>query len=1350
MATSRVTPPHRPIQPSPSATSQPLGSDRLAVPNYHTIDPLLGNLSPESTLQALSSTNLVPKNEQVAHDILTRSISQVSPAERALGIRAAIAAQKLGLWYKEVQAWNWPKRNDVHLGQGFIPPPDDTQPASCGSLPISVVEGHEKRIEEIQEGMDGLGVEELKEHVLNAHIPGRSRPSSSNSTMSMPPPLSYVQLSDFTAVITATILRALPLLSRLNSLLSTWNVRLVVLRQVPGLLHSLKFARSELNAALDLLTSSDPPTETDALYSTANYHVKRATLESTVVSAGRRMDRILDALEGREDSLPESWIDDLEAIESEFGTWVMQAEKRSVENEWRRLATSSTMHNRSEQTQRDLTEPKIQEPLVNTPSPALVESVSESAIVTCIPEPEPQPRLTPLQIGRTPMETIVEETGSPCRPTPPTTTWDHQAISPVTRENPLPAHPTSPSTLPTGDCEVHEPLFHASPIIDADEVCSAPAPAEMPQPDIGAGAHIAPSSVDESPVETASPLLEILPVSNPRGEEVSVRSSESGSQKPHLEELPPGTESDISSAGPSHDPPTQTEPTLQVVDDIPSPSLASNAQPQVSPAQELEADPKTLAPRLVDPSPEARCFPEEPIASVEDAGLPKIREEPEPITDVDDRPQFAPVKDTNTILANVVLANVTPNPPATISPIRGATSPVHHPVTSLLESPTLFIPFDSSKSPVDNRPVEVPEQPSPENTPKQHLESPIKLSKTRSGRPEHDSKKSRVRRTSHGSDGSLSDFPSLVSSPEIREPRTCSSNATPLLLETPPPPHTPTAYKPSDAVSPNSDHTLREDRLLRLDAQKQSPRDVFAHNRALSLPLQRFINERLEMNFEPGSGAEDSDAAAHLNPRLGQKESARRRDKTTSSTPTSDMRRLAGQHLAFTREESSGPESDSSHGVVPQEKPKTAISKNLSHAPPRSDSLGHIKAARLRKQLTAHPSLESIGAYKSRASFSEVPTTNPNLNKTQSRSSTPINRLLRPKDQMDEKINSILTTLPASIHLVPADQDDDGISVTSSLPFRPRERFRSSSPQGTPSRSGTPTPSLTLRPAVSRRRHSHAHAPEESSVKLYHLHRGGKSAPTKLFVRSVGETGERVMVRVGGGWADLGEYLREYAIHHGRRHVSETPRVEVEGISSRESPSYSPPGGRPPPPSSSGRHTPSRPRSVIGHRPSSSLALRKTRRFSNVSDMAEFGAVSAGEAPNVSFSPMSSSTFARRRLSVSSSVSLGAMSSVSEARYGSPSTIAGGASSHAIPLGLAGPNPRAKHASISPESEAWVEDILGQARRSSSLRPFKFGVPPQDNEPDANTPTLPKVRSISDIGKAGSSKRVALRGLGSR
>ncbi|KAL4872090.1 hypothetical protein BDV12DRAFT_163003 [Aspergillus spectabilis] len=1477
MASGRFSPPRRPFQLAP--TLAPKTSDRLAVPKYHAVDPLLGNLSPESTLQALSSTDAVPQNEQAAHDILSKSISQASPSERALGIRAAVAAQKLGQWYREVHSWVWPKRPDAHLGKGFIPPSDAEESAYCGSLPTAVVEEHEKRIEEIRDGMDSLDVEELKEHVLNAHIPGRSRPSSANSTISVPPPLSYVQLSDFTAVITATILRALPHLSRLNSLLSSWNVRLLVLRQIPGLLHSLRFARSELNSALDLLKSSTPPTEKDVLYCVANYHAKRLALESTVLSAGRRMDRILDSLDDREDSIPESWIDDLEDIEAEFAGWVMQAEKRTVENEWYRLSVRSDENNKPGPNlpQPQLEEHKyIEQPSADAPISPMTETQPvefspteppDSTTDIIAPEPTPQTRLAPFQIGRAPMETIIEEIGSPF----------HRPLSRIAGNiNDLSAAertmPESPTPSPSDPVQTRDALTSISVMqLDADVVnpSSPDTTRDTLEDSIRDDADCSQSAVEISPVQESTHVSQEpqheLPVTS--ADETSVSSDgpqgdlkidESASQPPveasHIEdclttlekssndECPPAnvaTELLVSSDTPRCEDRVE-EDTLQVSADVlpvedhlqfdggfdnessadmkietpvssqgkeilrststspegntPEEDTAEEPEPRTlgptsaelissmsvpgeattqesAPAESFVEEPCSLADHLslkpeivaqISPSIEGSvktapvsehntlsedtesseaCEDLKPTVKADEevaylpvpennAALPiatisaKSEEELKPVAEIDDCPQTTPVK-KKPVAKDQAVVEMLPSTQPPESSKRCGTPPGDN----LASLPNLFIPHDSRK--VSPEPRQSNESEDEKNALKKPLDSPIKLSKTRPGRLDLDKhkSKSRIRRTSNASDVSMSDYPSLVSSLEMPEPRTSSSNGTPLLLETPP--HFPTDFRSSESVRQNNDHTLREDRLLHLDAQKPSPRESFAHNRTLSLPLQRFINERLDINYDTGSGTEEDVFAANPSGHK-KKASAERRQKSKSATSPGEIRRFDSQHLAPTREESSGPDSDVSNDARRDARQgfNKRLSKNSIVAP--VEPLGSVTTARLKKHLTAHPSLESIGPYKSDGQ----PTTSKTvLSKTKSRSSSLTKQFIRPKDQMDEKINSILTTLPGRIHLIPADQDDDTMSVASSLPFR-RERLRSDSPQGTPSRSFTPTPSLTLRPALGRRRHSHA--PEESSVKLYHLHRGGKSAPTKLFVRTVGETGERLMVRVGGGWADLAEYLREYAIHHGRRHVSETPRVEVEGLPPRESPSYSPPGSRVP--SGSGRHIPARPRSVLSNRPSSSLAVRKTRRSSNVSDKADLRTTSAGDALNVSFSPMSSA-FPGRRMSVSSNVSAGAVSSVSEFRHGSPGA------SHPMPLGLAGPKPRAKHAAITPEGEAWVEDVLGQARRSSSLRPFKYTIPPPENDTEANTPTLPKSRSISDIGKAGSSKRVALRGL---
>ncbi|KAL4976474.1 hypothetical protein BDW66DRAFT_166454 [Aspergillus desertorum] len=1128
----RASPSRSSFQAGPPTSTPAKASDRLAVPEYYVVDPLLENLSPESTLQALLSIDAVPSNEQAAQDILAKNISQASSAERALGIRAAVAAQKLGEWYKEVQSWPWPKRPHIGLGKGFIPPSGADDTTYWGSLPSVVVEERETRIEEIRDGMDGLEVEELKEHVLNAHIPGRSRPSSANSTISVPPPLSYVQLSDFTAVITATILRALPLLSRLTSMLSAWHARLVVCRQIPGLLRDLRLAKSEVKAALDLLKASTSPTEKDSLYSITNYHAKRAALESTVLSAGRRMDRILDLLEGREDSLPEDWIDDLEAVEADFASWVIHAEKRTVENEWRRQSAR-------------------------------------------------------------PMETIAEEIGSLINQDLRTQRAGNNQ-TPRAMESEILADPPSPSPLPSNPADKREAL-----VMPVTKMESA---GETMAENLVLNTTAAVDPANETIVEDSAKLIigcvDAMHETKVDYYVCNAAASADAAGKAMLE-------NDVTSGG--CDTAAPADAALEaVVENISSPQAFTELTPPLS----------------------------------QDAALPVPSELPQAVGHSELTVTATADNETE---CSAAVETITPKTPTSNPPARCVTPPADH----LVSLPNLFLPHDSSKAPTDRQQSEEPEQ--DEKSTKKPLDSPIKLT---------DKQRPCVRRTSNTSDGSLFDYPSLVSSPEMPEPRTSSS-----LLETPP-------YRPSTSACQKNDHDLREDRLLHLASQRPSPRDQFAHGRTLSLPLQRFINDHIDVNYDHGSSNEDES-----------------RPKNTQSP------------------------------AERRQKSKFASAK----VEPLSSS-----TARLKKQLTAHPSLESIGPYKSKTQPANLSTW---AGKIKSRSSSITKQSNRPKDQMDERINSILTSLPGNIHLVSADQDDDAISVASSVPFR-RERLRPGSPQGTPSRSFTSNASLTLRPALGRRRHSHA--PEESSVKLYHLHRSGKSAPTKLFLRTVGD-GERVMVRVGGGWADLAEYLREYAIHHGYRHVSETPRVEVKGLSPRDSPSYSPPSSRVP--SGSARPMPARPRSVLSNRPSSSLAVRKTRRSSNVSDFGDLRTTSGSDALNVSFS-----AFPDRRLSVSSNVSAGAMSSISELRHESPGAPA-------MPLGLAGPKPRTKHATISPESEAWVEDVLGQARRSSSLRPFKYNLSSPENNADGRTPMLPKSRSISDIGKAGSSKRVVLRGL---
>ncbi|QDS73718.1 hypothetical protein FKW77_003547 [Venturia effusa] len=141
-----------------------------------------------------------------------------------------------------------------------------------------------------------------------------------------------------------------------------------------------------------------------------------------------------------------------------------------------------------------------------------------------------------------------------------------------------------------------------------------------------------------------------------------------------------------------------------------------------------------------------------------------------------------------------------------------------------------------------------------------------------------------------------------------------------------------------------------------------------------------------------------------------------------------------------------------------------------------------------------------------------------------------------PKSPMmpfEEQLSSVLDALPASIRLK-SSSSHNAPTITSknrmtsaSQPYQPRSRA------ATPTVSTLPT--LTLAPAEeSSSRRSGVNDPE---IKTYNLI-SGKDKPIKLYIRRVGENGERIMVRVGGGWSDLGEWLRNYADHHGRRAAS--------------------------------------------------------------------------------------------------------------------------------------------------------------------------------------------------------------------
>lgn len=342
----------------------------------HELDPLLSNLSPTSTLEALEATDVFASNRSAGQDALQQSVAAASTAERALGIRAALAGKKLREWYNDLSAWPWPE-NSVSKGDGFRMRPSgaherkvkfysheghienvlsdmDVKGAeeaekddSCGSIPAKLVQDYEDRIETIRDDMEALGVEDLKDFVRDAHVISNARRNSRRIHGNGMTWAGYNHLDDFTAVITATIMQALPTISRLNSLLAVWSTRLLVLRQVPEFLALLDETNGSITGAWAFLNDTFEEAKDEEFHTNtqsmdggtdskrAIVLTKRADLESQIFELGRRLDNMLDELEGREDTIPEEWIDGMESIEAEFGDWVVEAEKKFMEYEWK-------------------------------------------------------------------------------------------------------------------------------------------------------------------------------------------------------------------------------------------------------------------------------------------------------------------------------------------------------------------------------------------------------------------------------------------------------------------------------------------------------------------------------------------------------------------------------------------------------------------------------------------------------------------------------------------------------------------------------------------------------------------------------------------------------------------------------------------------------------------------------------------------------------------------------------------------------------------------------------------------------------------------------------------------------
>ncbi|KAH6870326.1 hypothetical protein BKA58DRAFT_411504 [Alternaria rosae] len=312
----------------------------------------LRDLSPETTLRAFTQKPMPFDTTRDEYKIFS-CIETLTAAERDLGSRVAKAAQRLKIWCAEIEQWGWSgsfekpsaqvreqRRRSIELrirehvadsDMANVMPPLEY----WGSMLSVEVEQHEARLDDIADEMLKLDVEELKEHVLDMHPAGRSRPSSAGYEANRQ---HYKVMDDFSFLITQTLLSALPHHAQLKARLSTWTARVSILREAPRYTGELDTAQEAMRLGWDAIEA--PSDTSDAAFEQWKKAVDTISLvlHQKVSDLGRQLDKMLDTLEGQEDSLPEHWIDIFETTEADYGRWKHESRRRVIDLEVRRRA----------------------------------------------------------------------------------------------------------------------------------------------------------------------------------------------------------------------------------------------------------------------------------------------------------------------------------------------------------------------------------------------------------------------------------------------------------------------------------------------------------------------------------------------------------------------------------------------------------------------------------------------------------------------------------------------------------------------------------------------------------------------------------------------------------------------------------------------------------------------------------------------------------------------------------------------------------------------------------------------------------------------------------------------------
>ena len=1270
---------------SPSYTQSPPRAIRANIyptSQSQNLDPLLEDLSPTKTLGVfLAQTDGDAVPSKGANGNLGGNGTQaVSTTEKAFGVRCAQAAKQLRAWCQELEAWDWPdtfevpshgqhaaKRRRVNApeireeredsdrwgevrGTGHHPSSEaskaldnDHEELFWGSLPAQRAQRRERHVDEIQGRLDDMDVEELKNHVLDVHVPSRSR-SSSVSGAGQIAALStehFRRLDDYTALVTATIIQALPYLSRLTRLLHLWSTRLAVLRTSSSFLPRLKDAQSALHVAYSLIDGNEDSVSSSTLslresFNRDAFDTIQSDLYEKVTVLGQLLDRMLDDLEGWEDAIPDRWIDEFEALEVRYSSWVAEAGRCVLDTE----ARTSTVSRRpqlpdrmlggfvdaeSHASQEWVTAPQrnaSEEPGHDTKHDTLTEPLGISVEIAnkhgnCEALKHERDYILGAALSSHPPSNPPSATYACADTLPPLLTTTETSSQMPSDQSNLPilsstTKDSDPSSrfdvdVKQADIAVHE-LEPKTLVQDSTNQITAPGTGGRRQLSAKLNALMGKEERPPTMRATNTPVRPFERANSGFGRLFNKRKESSESVEKSVLESRKQSYALARPRSNRSSPPIERE---AVASEIKEPSgKVLDERKDTREVGRQRIDDIDISPQSTSPtnhSPYSAL--QKDLSDIQRAADLLETEQQPPSGKLMEEFVARPVSDPNAQYFNQghrPLESPTPGSnelEETFEPDAPvATDDFYNkfvdslPTTNRWEKgvrPGLNDRLFSLQTPKSTEPLLQSRQtdPPPPLT-KRHTSQGLMHAENESSdaifppftKPELADASligtSNPRKVSLSQISSFEENAGTGTKIEARrdsEDRASQSRVEVQQVAHPRPGSAPVKGNlEKSAVNTISEKPVRQPIFKRasIASIESFPRSeacsIMKRPRCCNL-LTSMQLKSVQIRRTDSQGSKDSRSAppTPVSPimssdheytlQLSQPSpvtSPQKDNVLVSRRPSNHMR-----SLSTTEEEESATVWHVSDLVKTSSPSPSKVPEQLASA--NSASQSHIQ--------TASDPLENQA---------DSPSISPTVHRDRFKDRTQM-RPLSEDEQLERQISSILTTISARIRLIsgPTEEHVEPKShprvkrlATAPNPLTTAKtrsvHGASSSTVTTPNADSSTAPTLTLHPAkpnATSRTYSGSYAypsshidsyssspSPDTGVKLYHLHQPGRADPIRLFVRRVGggsgDNPARVMVRVGGGWADLGDYLREFAQHHGRRTVSAESRVEMVGI----------------------------------------------------------------------------------------------------------------------------------------------------------------------------------------------------------